>query len=70
MSLIEIIPVHLVYSHSEYWLKFRINPFVYESFFQELVDIKAGCMAIIEDEWMPQRLRFLEVRFILLYEVK
>lgn len=58
MSLIKIIPVHLIDSDSKYRLKIWIYSLRDQTLIKKLIYEETSCMAIIEDEWMPQRLGF------------
>ena len=66
VSIIKIIPVHFINSDCENGLKLGIDSISDESFVEQLVDVDAGCMTIIEYQRMPEGLRFGVERFFML----
>lgn len=51
--VIDIVPVHLVDSHSKYLLEILIDPIVNGAILYELIYVDGGSVTIIENEGMP-----------------
>lgn len=49
VSLVEVIPVHLVYSDCEHFLVFGIYSLLDHAVVEQLVDVEAGSMTVVED---------------------
>jgi hypothetical protein len=51
--IVDVIPVHLVDSHSKNLLEIFINPIVNGAILYELIYVDGSSVAIIENEGMP-----------------
>lgn len=56
--LIQVIPVHFVNSDCKDGLEFRVYSLGDQTFVEQLVDVQAGSVTVIEDEGVPQGLGF------------
>lgn len=56
VAFIEVVPVHLVHSHCEHLLVFRIHPLLDDPMIQEFVHVDAGSVSEVENQRMPQGL--------------
>jgi hypothetical protein len=56
VAFVEVIPVHLVDSHREHLFIVWVDSLPDDSIVEALVDINSRGVAIVEDEWVPERL--------------
>ena len=54
VAFVQVIPVHLVHSHSKHSLVLWIYPFLNHSIIKEFIEVDASCMAVVEDERMAK----------------
>lgn len=57
MTLVEVVPVHLVDSHGEYLFVVGVDSFPDEAAVDEFVDVDACGVAVVEDEGVAEGLR-------------
>lgn len=57
MAGIEVIPVHLIYSHRKGFLQLGVDSFLDDAVVDELVDVEGGRVPVVKNERMPQRFR-------------
>ena len=68
VGIVEVIPVHLIDADCEDGLKVGVDSVRDESFVEELVDVHASCVAIVENQRMAQGFWLGVVRFLMLDE--
>ena len=53
MTCIEVIPVHLINTHSEHFFQFGIDPVLDDAMVEELIDVQCCSVSVVEDERVP-----------------
>lgn len=54
MALVEVVPVHLVDSHSKHGLVFSIHPLLDNAIVEAFVDVDCCGVTVVEDKGVPQ----------------
>ena len=53
VTCIEVIPVHLINTHSEHFFQFGIDPVLDDAMVKELIDVQCCSVSVVEDERVP-----------------
>src|SRR3954471_23372150 len=64
MCDIQVVPAHFVHAYCKHGLHFWIDPLLHQARENQFVGKKSSGMAKVENEWMPQRYRFLEIGLV------
>jgi hypothetical protein len=65
---VEIVPEHFVNTNFKYRFKVSVDGFRKDARDAQLVNVKAGCMAIIKDLWMSKTMNRWSVKVLLPFE--
>ena len=68
MGFIQVVPVHLINTHSEHSFILFVDSALNQSLVNQLVDKKGRCMPKVKDKWMSQRLGLCVVRAVIFYD--
>ena len=70
MTLIEIVPVHLIDSDSKHLFVLGVDSFLDNVVVEEFVDVGTSCVSIVEDEGVPEGLCTNVEGFLVIDDIK